>query len=59
MLNAFHHLQMIKLSKAVEEELKTTVVQAYEAEPGKYGTCHIYYYICVYIMWNDSILITI
>lgn len=50
---------MIKLSKAVEEELKTTVVQAYEAEPGKYGTCHIYYYICVYIMWNDSILITI
>jgi hypothetical protein len=30
---------MIKLSKAVEEELKTSVVQAYEVEHGKYGTC--------------------
>jgi hypothetical protein len=35
---------MIKLSKAVEEELRTTVVQAYEAEPGKYGIHHINYY---------------
>lgn len=49
MLCAFFHLQMIKLSKAVEEELRTTVVQAYEAEPGKYGTCHINYeyYVCI------------
>jgi hypothetical protein len=40
---------MIKLSKAVEEELRTTVVQAYEAEPGKYGTYHINYYkyVCI------------
>jgi hypothetical protein len=28
---------MIKLSKAVEEELKTSVVQACEVEPGKYS----------------------
>ena len=49
MLCAFLHLQMIKLSKAVEEELRTTVVQAYEAEPGKYGTYHINYYkyVCI------------
>ena len=38
---------MIKLSKAVEEELRTTVVQAYESESGKYGTYHINY--CIYI----------
>ncbi|KDR24099.1 complex III assembly factor LYRM7 [Zootermopsis nevadensis] len=28
--------EMINLSKAVEEELKTSVVQAREVEPGKY-----------------------
>jgi hypothetical protein len=48
---------MIKLSEAVEEELKTSVVQACEVEHGKYGThtyIHFYIYIedicvCVYV----------
>jgi hypothetical protein len=40
---------MVKLSTAVEEELRTTVVQAYASESGKYGTCHIDCYVCI---WN-------
>lgn len=47
MICVFLHLQMIKLSKSVEEELRTTVVQAYESEPGKYGTYHFNYYVCI------------
>jgi hypothetical protein len=40
---------MIKLSKAVEEELKTSVVQACEVEPGKYGMYQVNCYIYIYM----------
>lgn len=35
-------LQLIEHSKAVENELLTTVVQAKEVEPGRYGISHIF-----------------